>query len=85
MYQVPDMLNRSMQQMDRAAGTFGQMQRKMEPPKKTAGGAIGAAAGMGMAGAMAAKEGLLTGIGVASGGAGLALGAGLGLASYFLS
>lgn len=83
MYQVPDMLNRSMQQMDRAAGTYGQMQRKMEPPKKTAGGAVGAAAGMGMAGAMAAKEGLLWA--GAGGPAGLALGAGLGLASYLLS
>lgn len=80
LFSIEDPSKKAMQGLGQAANTYAAMDKKgPEAPKKTIGGGLMSAAGMGLAGAEAAK--LIS----ASGPWGFAIGAGVGALAYFLS
>jgi hypothetical protein len=82
---IPNPMGNATSAMSAAGNTTANMMREQKTettaPGKTIGGAIGSATGMGMAGYMmaGASKGSMGGV------TGLAIGAGLGALSYFLS
>ncbi len=83
LFSIEDPSKKAMQGLGHAADTYAAMDKKgPEAPKKTIGGGLMSAAGMGLAGAEAAK---LISKSAAAGPWGLAIGAGVGALAYFLS
>ncbi|HPQ03517.1 MAG TPA: hypothetical protein PK183_09535 [Bacillota bacterium] len=83
LFSIEDPSKKAMQGLGQAANTYAAMDKKgPEAPKKTVGGGLMSAAGMGLAGAEAAK---LISTSAAAGPWGLAIGAGVGALAYFLS
>ena len=82
MYQVRNPADRAAGSMGQASNSYSAMTReqKINPPPKTAGGAIGSAGGGAMAGAMMGAQ-----MGSAGGPWGAVIGAGVGAASYLFS
>jgi len=83
LFSIEDPSKKAMHGLGQAANTYAAMDKKgPEAPKKTVGGGLMSAAGMGLAGAEAAK---LISTSAAAGPLGLAIGAGVGALAYFLS
>ena len=89
LFSIEDPSKKAMQGLGQAADTFAAMDKKgPEAPDKTVGGGLMSAAGMGVAGAEAGAAMTEAGFfstSAAAGPWGLAIGAGVGALSYFLS
>lgn len=83
LFSIEDPSKKAMHGLGQAANTYAAMDKKgPEAPKKTIGGGLMSAAGMGVAGAKAAT---LISKSAVAGPWGLAIGAGVGALAYFLS
>jgi hypothetical protein len=89
MYSVQNPKERTKSALGQAQSAYGQMMPEIEPPGKTAGGALSsgmAAAGTGAASAMALEAAGSTAMAAAMGGPwGLGIAAALGIGAYLLS
>lgn len=89
LFSIEDPSKKAMHGLGQAADTYAAMDKKgPEAPKKTVGGGLMSAAGMGVAGmeaGVAATEAGIFSASAAAGPWGLAIGAGVGALAYFLS